>query len=221
MKKEGLQDGELYESRFLFKERDSNFRFAAILLVLFILLISFRIWWVNSYNGVIVNGDSMQKTLQDNDSLLMSLVKKDGQAKRGDVIVVDVSGYEECSSVTNGFLIKRLIAIEGDKLYCQDGQIYICYQGSEEYVELNEPYAYYGANDANKHRYDFDTYEVGEGEVFFLGDNRSWEGSSIDSRYREKHGSHLENSLYKQADIYGVVPSWAIEYKTWLEKIFF
>ena len=222
MREKKFQKNELYEMKYGFQERNSNFRFLLILLALFVVIFTFRVYWTNAFNGVIVNGDSMSKTLSNHDALLMRLVKKEGQAKRGDIIVVYVGDYEECGSVQDGFLIKRLIATEGDKLYCFDGQIFICYKGSEEYVPLYEPYAYYGINDSYKMEYDFATYEVGEGEIFFLGDNRSREGSSIDSRYQEKpYGSHLESSLYKEKDIYGIVPDWAVRNKDWIEKIFF
>ena len=87
------------------------------------------------------------------------------------------------------------------------------YAGTSEYVKLNEDYARY----TNAQEYDFQTeYVVGEGEIFFLGDNRN---VSMDSRYNEGY-SHLKG-LYKQSDIYGVVPEWAIEHKDVLENIFF
>ena len=141
------------------------------------------------------------------------------ELERGDIIVVYVGNYPECKSITGGELIKRLIATEGDKVKCKDGQISIMYSGTNEYVLLNESYAYYGGmpgQDATD--YDFSEYVVGEGEIFFLGDNRL---NSVDSRYKESSGSHLIGRLYETTDVYGVVPTWAMEYKDILCNLFF
>lgn len=221
MEERQLADGELYESRFKFKESKSNFRFMVIVIAFVFAVLCLRLWWVDTFGGVVVDGSSMRRTLKDGDKLLMRYAHGQG-AERGDVIVVYVGDYPECESVTNGYLIKRLIAIEGDRLYCENGQIYICYAGSENFVALSEPYAYYGDSvNNNKQNYDFSEYQVGENEIFFLGDNRSYAGSSIDSRYNQTSGSHLADRLYKKQDIYGVVPNWAIEHRESIEKILF
>ena len=177
--------------------------FFLVLLVLFTAFFSFRSYWETHFGGVVVDGSSMCRTLSDGDELLMRYTSSGAKAKRGDVIVVDVRGYEECKPTE--FLIKRLIAIEGDKVKCEDGVISIWYAGEQGYEVLDES------------AYDFDEYTVGEGEVFFLGDNRN---VSIDSRFHEYGGSRL-NCLYKERDIYGVVPDWAIKNRKLLEKIFF
>ncbi len=219
-----LRDSELYESRFKIKERRSNARFFTLLFALFICFFAFRGWWASAYGGVIVDGNSMRKTLTDGEQLLMRYTDKKHKAQRGDIIVVYVGGYAECADVNGDFLIKRLIAIEGDKVRCTDGQIEIDYAGGgEEWVKLDEPYAYYGIGDAYKSSYDFNcVYEVKAGEIFFLGDNRSGKGSSVDSRYHDfPNGSHLQGRLYKESDIYGVVPAWALEHRSILAKIFF
>ena len=210
-----LKDNELYEYRHRFKEQRLSGYLTCAVLVVFIFLLSFIAWWTGSFGGVEVDGNSMNQTLCDGDKLLMRYAKGN-KAKRGDVIVIYVGGYEECDGMNGEFLIKRLIAIEGDKVRCENGQIEIQYAGQTEWELLNEPYAYY----ANyRFHYDFEEYEVGEGEIFFLGDNRSGEGSSLDSRFKEGL-SHLDR-LYKEEDIYGIVPAWAIEHQQTLSKIFF
>ena len=208
-----LADSDLYESRFHSKERKSNSRFFLSVLGLLIVFTGLRIFWVQNFGGIVVDGASMRKTLSDGDKLLVRYMKDGVVANRGDVIIVDTRDYPECGNTD--FLIKRLIAIEGDKVKCEDGKLYICYAGQSEYTYLEESYAYYSEN---KLDYDFQEYVVGEGEIFFLGDNRQ---NSRDSRYGLIGGSHLDNSLYKAKDIYGVVPNWAIENKGILELLFF
>lgn len=208
-----LAESDLYESRFRFKERKSNSNFVLSILALLIAFTGIRTFWVENFGGIVVDGESMKNTLSDGDKLLVQYAKKGVEPKRGDVIIVDVRGYPECGNTD--FLVKRLIATEGDKVKCEDGNLYICYAGQSEYTYLEESYAYYCCKKAD---YDFFEYVVGEGEIFFLGDNRQ---NSRDSRYGQVGGSHLENSLYKAEDIYGIVPDWAIEKKEILKFLFF
>ena len=210
-----FQKSELYQAP-LGVERESGYGVYLFFAFFILLALFFRVWWTNNYGGVVVDGSSMYKTLVSGEKLLMRYVDDGDEVERGDVIVVYVGDYEECKGISGGYLIKRLIAIEGDRVKCTDGQISICYAGTSEYKLLDEPYAHY----MNKSAYDFGDYEyvVGEGEIFFLGDNRN---NSCDSRYAEIGGSHLDGQLYKATDIYGVVPDWAIEHSDTLAKIFF
>ena len=211
-----LRDSSLFEERHRIKERQSNIGFYGILLFVTALLSAFYAYWTMNFGGVTVSGHSMCNTLYSGEQLLMKHV--DGKdAKRGDVIVVYVGGYEEFAGTDTEYLIKRLIAVEGDRVKCTDGQVSIMYAGTDVWVDLYEPYAYY----TDKAAYDFAEYVVDEGEVFFLGDNRN---NSTDSRYQENTVwnvySRLDD-LYKAEDIIGIVPQWAIDYQSILQKIFF
>ncbi len=219
-----LKDSELFERCYGLKERRSNARFFAVIVALVFVILGFRFYWVDNFGGVQVDGNSMNVTLMDGEQLLVEYTPSGKGANRGDIIVVYVENYPEIQA-TNAYLpesrkvkylIKRLIAIEGDTVKCEKGQVYIKYAGEEDFVALNEPYAYYESQKA-KESYSFAEYEVGEGEIFFLGDNRV---HSLDSRYKEG-SSHLPNRLYGVEDIFGVVPTWAVKYQSILEKIFF
>ena len=212
----GFENSPLYEERFGYKEDKKTGIFFLVVLCCLFFVLAFRIYFTNTYSGVQVSGSSMAQTLYSGEQLLMK--NTDGSdAERGDVIVVYVGGYKEFADTSTQYLIKRLIAVEGDKGRCSQGNGEICYAGTDEWKLLDEPYAYYmQSHTQSKATYNFGEYVVGEGEVFFLGDNRH---NSQDSRYKEGY-SHL-NGLYKRSDIVGIVPQWAIDNQKTLEKIFF
>ena len=215
MLEKNLKDTQLYEEKFGFKERNATFRFYIVLLTVFLFIFGLRIYFTTAFDGVVVDGSSMYSTLEDGQHLLMRPTSEKRKADYGDIIVVYVGDYDEFQGEGQpDFLIKRLIAKEGDTVKCNDGQVYVRYKGETEFTLLNEPYAtyYYG-----KKSYDFAEYEVGEGEVFFLGDNRQM---SLDSRYKES-GSKLKDRLYKEEDIYGIVPNWAVRNEGILKFLFF
>ncbi len=218
-----LKDSTLYEEHYRFKERRSNVRFYAIFILVAAFLFSLSYYWLTTFKGVTVSGSSMSQTLQGGDKLIMK--RTDGSdAKRGDIIVVDVESYPELQAYNAhrpdelkiNCLIKRLIAVGGDTVKSERGQLYLRKAGEADFSPLEEPYAYYSSA-SGKANYDFGPYELKEGEIFFLGDNRC---HSTDSRYKEGQ-SHLKNGLYKATDIIGIVPEWAVTYRESLGKILY
>lgn len=163
------------------------------LITLFILgLLITNIWINRNYFVVIVDGQSMHDTLQTQDRLYASYKVN---AQRGDIIIIDATKYPRFANADGSekLLVKRLIALEGDTVECKEGVVYL--NGEV----LAEPYL-------NQPTPDFKNVTVGEGEIFFLGDNRN---NSSDSEELVKHG---ENFL-KYEDIVGVVPKWAVRNK--------
>ena len=172
-----------------------------------------RIYVYKNFGAVIVEGDSMNMTLFDDEVLLLHRTEDGAIADYGDVIVVYVGGYQEWQESGTNYIIKRLIAKEGDRVRSRGGKISVWknWQEGGTWEELSEPYAHCLIPTDYA---DFE-YVVEEGEIFFLGDNRL---NSEDSRYAQ--GYSKIDGLYKETDIYGVVPEWAIEFRAALEFFF-
>ncbi len=115
------------------------------------------------FRVVQVSGESMLRTLQHKDWLLVSSI---GQVEVGDIVVATPPTYE------GGPVIKRVIAMEGDEVYIDFERGEVLVNG----VVLNEPYI----NTPTNVSYDVEfPVVVPEDSVFLMGDNRN---GSLDSR---------------------------------------
>ncbi len=104
-----------------------------------------------------VDGDSMNKTFNDGDILILY---KLSNIERFDIVVL----HEEADDEK---IIKRIIGMPGDTVAIKDGDIYI----NDE--KIDDEYAYGMTSD-------YDRITLKDDEYFILGDNRL---ISKDSRY--------------------------------------
>ena len=181
------------------RERRENRVFSIILAVgalLLVLVFAADLYITNNFLLVIVDGGSMKNTLDEGDALYIDV---HDMPERGDIVVLDVTDYPEYPHDVNGvhYIIKRVIALGGDEVYAEDGVVYLKKAGEKEFSALEEPYAT-GVTE------DFLLVRVQEGEVFFLGDNRT---VSLDS--------HTNGSLFL-SDVVGVVTSFSLAHKDFI-----
>lgn len=106
------------------------------------------------FERVTVYQHSMEPTLHEGDSSFMNKIgARLGKAERGDIVVARVEGEP--------LLIKRLIALEGDRVSVYGGRLYI--NGEL----MDEPYI------AELMEYEVGEFVIPEGYCYILGDNRN------------------------------------------------
>ena len=117
------------------------------------------------FTPVIVSGESMEPTFEDENKIVISKIYK---INHFDMIVFHAPGVEKD-------YIKRVIGLPGDTVIMENDQLYINGKEYEEqYVQENKEQIFEG----QKLTQDFQV-EVPDGHLFVLGDNRR---NSTDSR---------------------------------------
>ncbi len=167
--------------------------FAVVLLCLLALL-SFDVWVSQAHFVITVKGSSMENTLHNGDRLY---VKYQKEVKRGDIVIINVADHAAFNQTEKTeYIVKRVIGLSGDNLYCENGIIYRKHDGESNYQPLQEAYC-------SSTTPDFSIVHVDEGEVFVLGDNRA-----------RSHDSQEDDvGCLKVDKIEGVIPEWAISIK--------
>ncbi len=148
--------------------------------------------------SVYVDGPSMCPTLQSGDVLF---VNKKFEVKDGDIIVID--GEKENAQKTGyEWLIKRAIVVgeEGVEKFVEikDGKVFVGYKNQVP-IQLEEDYLEEGTLTKPDEKTNITRWEIKEGEVFYLGDNRQ---DSKDSR--------SEYGVCQISQVKGVVSDWAL-----------
>ena len=169
-----------------------------ILCAVLVAALAFDVWFVQRFFVVEVSGGSMENTLQSGDMLYAD---RFAAPQRGDIVIIDVTPYREEGMFRGDFIIKRLIAFEGDSIQCKGNVLYLKKAGEDKYTRLEEPYVDFPTRD-------FEEVTVGEGEIFFLGDHRN---NSTDSRVEGV-------GCLKLSNVVGVVPQWSVKLKGVINK---
>lgn len=140
-------------------------------------------WVFQSYE---VDGPSMETTLQNRDRLIVwkvprTVSKISGTPwipNRGDVIIFNEGGLSQFGSTDTKQLIKRVIALPGERITVRDGEITVYNQKHPDGFNPDETMSY-----GKRINEDFSASDIDltleENQVFVSGDNRP---NSLDSR---------------------------------------
>lgn len=137
------------------------------------------------FQSYVVDGPSMENTLQTNNRLIIwkvgrtwsRITGEDYIPRRGSVAVFVKRGLYDFSSDREKQLIKRVIGVPGDRVVVADGKVTVYNGEHTEGFNPDETLGY--GNDLKGETTGNVDITVGAGELFFMGDHRD---NSLDSR---------------------------------------
>lgn len=150
--------------------RLSRMRYGAYIVLLGVCIVLNYFFWIGGMRFFLVPSESMEPTLMPRDYIV---TLRADEYRRGDIVVAK----DPINNQETDYIAKRIVAIAGDKVRIMGGALFI--NGS--YVP--EPYVREPSTYEFPIRDDRKGYEVPEGMVFLLGDNRNHSEDSSDSRW--------------------------------------
>lgn len=151
------------------------------------------------FQSYFVDGSSMTPTLQNNDRLIIekigrsfSMIRGQGYIpSRGQIVVldsalVDSGGHEEQ-------LIKRVIGLPGETVIIENGKVII---KSNDAPQGFDPDKVLGLSVGKTYSEGRIETQVGQDEIFVLGDNRGQNGSYDSRAFGSVKASKLEGRLW-------------------------
>ena len=177
--------------------------FTVALIIESVILAAYVVLTTCFFSCVIVSGSSMFPTLTDGAVLVMNVR---AAPDYGSIIVIDgeKSVYDKTGGLSYEWIIKRVIAKGGDVVDINGGDVYLKKAGETNFIKLDEPYLAKSGITVGGDRISY-PFTVPQGEIFFLGDNRT---VSKDSR--------SEFGTCKTEQVAGVVQPWAVKTKGFL-----
>lgn len=194
------------------KNRKKEKTLTAFMIFIIIMLVA-TVFFNLVFAFIRIEGSSMENTFFSKD---VAFVNKLKNPERGDVVIIDGKKYEYSNGNKVYYLIiKRVIAIEGDMLYFQGGDVYLKKAGETSYSVLQEDYikekhkTFYPRVDFAADCMKSEEILVGKGEYYFLGDNR------MDSR-----DSRSDFGTCERSQIQGVVSSRSIKNRQSIKEFY-
>lgn len=147
------------------KKDESGWELVRFAVVALLVMVPIRIFIIQPF---IVSGSSMVPTFEDGNYLIVDEISyKLTEPKRYDVVIFRYPNDPK------KFFIKRIVGLPNETVDIKGSAVFITNKENPDGFELEQPYVK-NISENNLER------ELGEGEYFVMGDNRS---ASSDSRY--------------------------------------